>query len=263
MNANAVYIGDHTVLARLKYGPKIYVDTREISMSGHLILDGYWEDWVTKTFLSIVQPGMTVIDVGANCGYYALLASQVVGLKGRVHAVEPNPFFHANLRRSKLINGFYHMDIHPYAISQQEGQMSLYIPEDLLASASLHKECLTGMGMVERIREVSVQTKPLTALLPDLQADVIKVDIEGAEPHILTDLIAVLERSNTCQLILEFNPHAWAKQGFDAFETLRIFEQLQYQLHVIEHDGSVTALGLNDLMHKTNAHSHFDLLIRK
>jgi FkbM family methyltransferase len=68
-------------------------------------LDGYWEIWLTIFFARVIKPGMTIIDVDANFGYYTLLFGTLVGENGHVYAVEPNPQVGARLRCSVNLNG--------------------------------------------------------------------------------------------------------------------------------------------------------------
>ncbi len=82
----AVYLGENLALTRVLDRFKMYVDARDISLAPHLLLDGYWELWNTKVFRQLLRPGMHVVDVGANVGYYTLLAAAGVGPRGRVHA---------------------------------------------------------------------------------------------------------------------------------------------------------------------------------
>src|SRR5271165_2925357 len=71
----SIYLGDHLALAQVLDRFKMYVDTRDIGIAPHLLMGGHWEMWITKLFCDLLQPGMTVVDVGANFGYYTLLAA--------------------------------------------------------------------------------------------------------------------------------------------------------------------------------------------
>jgi hypothetical protein len=85
------YLGDHTLLMQTIFGHTMYLDSRDISLTPHLLRQGCWEPDVTRFFLRIVKPGMRVVEVGANVGYYTLLACSLVGPTGRVTAFEANP----------------------------------------------------------------------------------------------------------------------------------------------------------------------------
>ena len=91
---SSTYVGQNLVLTKTIWGHKMYVSSHDLSLSPHLIIDGYWEEWITKQFRKICKPDMTVLDVGSNLGYYSLHAAELVGSSGRVHSFEANPNLH-------------------------------------------------------------------------------------------------------------------------------------------------------------------------
>lgn len=70
------YLGNNKALTKTVFGHKIVVDTRDMSLAPHILLDGEWEAWIVRVFLTFVKPGMNVIDVGSNVGFYSLLAAE-------------------------------------------------------------------------------------------------------------------------------------------------------------------------------------------
>ena len=71
------YLGDHEALCRVLGRYKIYVDTRDIGIASHLMLEGYWEMWVTQAMMRMVRRGSVVADIGANLGYFTLLLADL------------------------------------------------------------------------------------------------------------------------------------------------------------------------------------------
>lgn len=261
MMRNQAYMGDYTVLTELVHGPKIYVDTRELSMSGHIIMNGDWEQWMTKVFMECVRPGMTVCDLGANCGYYSLIASHLVGSTGKVHSFEPNPFHHENLLKSKLINGFYHMDIHPVAVADCDKEVTLFTPERLMASASLSELVVHDVSSVDQVQTIKVPAVNIESYLKNTKIDVFKVDIEGTEPYILSSLLNMMDRTEDPKMFLEFNPKTWAEQGFDSLHIMREVVERGYSIQIIQHDASLVQVTPEALLTSEKNHSHFDLLL--
>ena len=124
------YLGNGLVLARVLGRHKIFLRSSDRGFACHLMLDGYWEIWLTQFFARHLKPGMTAIDVGANFGYYTLLFGDAVGDTGHVIAVEPNPEAAILLRETVLLNG--HADrtrIIPHALGAAAGQAWLYAPD--------------------------------------------------------------------------------------------------------------------------------------
>lgn len=91
LDSQAIYLGDHTAVTFLQGGLRILVDTRSLDIGIHLLTLGQWETAYTTLFTRLLRPGHTVLDIGANHGVYALMAAQLVGPAGCVHAFEPNP----------------------------------------------------------------------------------------------------------------------------------------------------------------------------
>src|SRR5262245_27706135 len=82
--ANA-YLGDHISLCRVLGRYSMYVDTRDIGFSSHMLLSGFWEMWVTEAIVARVKPGMRVVDCGANLGYFSLIMADLAGPAGHLH----------------------------------------------------------------------------------------------------------------------------------------------------------------------------------
>lgn len=100
------YLGRQQALARILGRYKIYVDTRDIGISSHLMMDGYWEMWVTEEMMRNLRRGAVVADIGANLGYFTLLMADLTGSDGHVMSFEPNPDLASLVRKSVEINGF-------------------------------------------------------------------------------------------------------------------------------------------------------------
>lgn len=101
-----VPLPDGSVLCRALGRFKMFTDANDGGIAPHLLLDGYWEYWVTEFVCRNVARGETIYDVGAIYGYYSILLADLVGNEGRVVAFEPNPWLHWLLRRNIQVNGF-------------------------------------------------------------------------------------------------------------------------------------------------------------
>ena len=80
---------------------------------------------------------MTVFDVGANVGPYALVAARRVGDRGSVHAFEPTPKSAAGLRRNVGLNGLTNVVVNEVAVSDTAGEVNLYLDEESAHLAGL------------------------------------------------------------------------------------------------------------------------------
>ena len=102
---HTVPLPDGSVLCRVLGRFKMYVDSAEAAIAPHLLLDGYWQYWVTEFICRNVARGERVYDVGAVYGYYTILLADLVGTEGHVVALEGNPWLHWLLARNIRVNG--------------------------------------------------------------------------------------------------------------------------------------------------------------
>ncbi len=190
------YLGKGTLLCQVLGGLKLFVIGDDVGLSPHMIFEGYWEFWLTRHFAQMIRPGDTVIDIGANLGYYTLLAAHLVGDAGRVVAVEPNPEVFHRLTSSIAVNGFARWtEARNIALSGDgtQGQRRFFVPRGepkngRFVAQGEDAAALTPHGMLSNVT--------LGRINPDdfQKIDFIKIDVEGAELAVLEHLRPVFER---------------------------------------------------------------------
>ncbi len=233
---NPVYLGDHTALCRVLGYSKIYLDTNDTGFASHLLLDGFWEMWLTIFFARHVQPGMTVIDVGANYGYYTLLFGSLVGATGHVYAVEPNPVVMPKLRRSVDLNGLAARTtiIEAAAGAVEGGDAALFVPHGEPKNSTVvasPEGIAPGSGCLYKVPRIKLDR--LAATVPRI--DLVKIDAEGAEQDIVAGMEGILRRDRP-SLLLEFNPGRYA----DAAGFLQTLTALYGRMRYIDFDTNAT-----------------------
>jgi FkbM family methyltransferase len=197
--AQTAYLGNGVVLARILTRYKMLLDANDRGFACHVMLDGFWEFWLTQFFARTIKPGMRVMDVGANYGYYTLLFADIVTESGRVLAVEPNPAAVALLRQTLRLNGFAaSVDVLEYGLgANMEGTAMLVIPEGEPKNAHI-STLATGPTCM-------VATTSIDRLVDEFgPVDLIKIDAEGSERDIITGMRQLL-RVRPPALVLEFN----------------------------------------------------------
>lgn len=202
------YLGQNTALCRVLGRYKAYVDTTDIGLSCHLMLDGYWEMWLTEVLHDLVQPGMVVADVGANVGYFTLLMADLVGPTGRVHAFEPNPRLAGLAGKSLSVNGFSGWaSIHQTALGDQDGlSVMLVVPPMTPMNAYI-----LPLGADEPSDGVPVHV-PVARLdsRDDWRAiELAKIDVEGAEEMIWSGARGLLDSGSLRTVVLEFKANRY------------------------------------------------------
>jgi FkbM family methyltransferase len=242
--AQPVYIGDHTALCRILGRYKFYVDTRDQGFGSNVLLDGFWEMWLTMAIARAVKPGMVAIDIGANFGYFSLLMADLVGPAGLLAAVEPNPHVAPRLRASLELNGFGARSrvIEAAAAASDEGSAYLYATLSEPKNASIVPPGSAADPAIATITAVS-QWTPAAIASEFGRLDFVKIDAEGAEEAIIAGLRPLLARHKP-QLVLEFNAARYADaRGFLA-EVMSCYDGLRF----IDGDGALAPIAVETVL---------------
>lgn len=167
------------------------LDVSRSNVQRQLMLEG--ERFVAERNLlrSCLAPGMRVVDVGANIGYYLLLFESVLGPEGSIDCFEPEPENFAELARTVRGNGFANVRLHPLAVGDQTGTVSLHTGINGAVAAP-------GEG------EVTVPICRLDDLVTG-PVDFLKIDVEGYEGHVLSGARRLLAEHKP-KLFLEIHP---------------------------------------------------------
>ncbi len=197
-----VYVGERTILSRVLGRYKMYLDADDIGLSGHLMLDGYWEMWLTEALAEAASPGLVAADIGANLGYFTVLLSALIGDTGHVHAFEPNPAIARRLRRTLALNGFGDATVlHEQALGAEEGSAGvLVVPLDEPKNAHV-----VPVGEVQADQH-GVTMRRLDSYAELANLDLVKIDAEGGERAIWAGMAGILERGRPMTVFMEFTP---------------------------------------------------------
>jgi FkbM family methyltransferase len=220
-------------------GHKLFLDPRDMGMArAFLLFSGRWEETETRLFSSLVKEGMTVVDIGANVGYYTLLAARLVGPKGRVYAFEPSPGNFALLSRNVEANGYKNVILIPKAVSNRSGTASLRIDRASSGGHSLSN----FRGGADSIEVETISLDDYFACRSET-IGVLKMDAEGAEVAILDGMSEVLERNPDLTLLTEFFPRAVQGLGYVPEDYIRELARSGFRIYPIDEDrGEVDSL---------------------
>jgi FkbM family methyltransferase len=164
-----------------------------------------YETDVTELFLSVVSSEMTVVDLGANIGYYTLLASRLAGAEGRVYAFEPDFEAYKYLQRNVSRNQCTNVAAIHKAAGNTVGTLSFIRPGP-------ERGFVSHSGP----QAISIDAVTLDAFFGQLgwpAVHLIKMDIEGSEEQALLGMQELVRRNPTIRMIIELNTDALSRAG--------------------------------------------------
>jgi len=178
---------------------QLYIRLNDHFIGAAIANDKIYEAKVTQTLREILQPGFTFLDIGANIGYFSMLAAACLNNTGRIIAFEPMEQNRELFNLSVQANNFQNIDLFPYAVSECEKTFAL----ETGARSSNSRIISAEQASTNKPR---VKAVALDDFLHDLTAlDVIKLDIEGAEPLALQGMNSLVEKYRPL-IITEFSP---------------------------------------------------------
>jgi FkbM family methyltransferase len=180
----------------------------------------------------ILSPGKRFIDVGANFGVYALVASKLVGESGRVLAFEPTAQSFETLKQNIQLNECSNVRAFQLALANRRSKAWLHYGWDPVGNWLANAPACGHEGE-------EVQVEALDELLEENgieRVDAIKIDVEGAEELVLHGAIRCLTSQRPI-VIFEFNPGCAERLGLSPWGARQLLEKLDYEFVVLD-DGA-------------------------
>jgi FkbM family methyltransferase len=251
---NSIYLGDHKALTRTIWGHKIFLDTRDISIAPHILLDGFWEMWITKVFAKTIKQGMTVVEIGSNVGYYTLLAASLIGPAGKIYAFEANSEIAEILFQSMAINGFLdRVTIINKAVSDKSGRIKFHKLKHLQGGSSISdvsEGIIKFQKYMDHVETVDVEAVSLDDYFAgnNPNIDAIKIDAEGSEALIFYGMKELLKKNPRANIICEFTPDLISGTGEDPKHFLEEIISHGFRLRIINTDSNLTDVSIDSLL---------------
>ena len=257
-NTSTIFLGDYMALTKILTKYKMYVDTRDMGIAPHLMMDGYWESWLTQCLARVVKPGNICMDIGANLGYYSLLMSELCGHEGRTVAVEPNPKMCTLLRYTEFLHS-WKFDIIDQAIADKEGSAVLTIPDRSFGGATLNSDPGSPFAGISRVDVKVTTVDNIVKNLKLPRVDVIKMDVEGFEPLAFEGMKDTIANNPDLKVIIEYSPFSYPDKK--KFSDLLIDK---FTIHRIKDVDSMETLTPATMEKLIDLQDHTDLyLVRK
>ncbi len=229
-------------------GSKIYINPAEKSVNMKRTLEEYAKNKIhekatTSLFKKIVKEGDMVVDLGANIGYFTLLASFLVGSKGKVFAFEPEPKNYSYLIKNIKLNNYKQTTAFQKAVSDKNGITKLFICSYDTGHHTINQsngiEAYKHGRILEREEFIDIETITLDEFFKNNEKsiDVIKMDVEGAEFLALKGMDRILRTNYKIKMFIEFFPLLIKKMGDSPEEFIRkIIQDYKFSIFIIPDD---------------------------
>lgn len=187
---------------------------------------GCFEALEARAVADYLRPGMTVVDAGANVGFYTALAAERCGAGGRVIAYEPSPYASERLRAMVERNRLDRVTAVEAALGDAAGQGTLFIERDANHSPSLIRSRDAADASAVEVRTLDAEA----ARLGLDKIDLLKLDVEGYETQVLAGAGELLRAGRIGAVLCELHgaPVGLEKWGFRRSDKLSARAEAQF-----------------------------------
>lgn len=195
----ATYAGPDAVLTYLRDESPLFVNTGDLGCPSPIVSGGVWEPENLEVLYSFVKSDTVFVDVGANVGYFSIAIGNRLGRGGQVFAFEPHPDLTGLIERSIQLNSLENVvTVSGCAVSDRTGVLDLFYPAGHLGRGT------ASLALDEPGKNVVAPAHRLDDLLPsDMVVDLVKIDVEGHELHVLRGMEGILRRSPGIKILFE------------------------------------------------------------
>lgn len=253
-HSGTIKISDTELLTKIFSGLKMYLDPKDIGVAHHLAMDFVWEEEITQAWLSMLEPGTTIIDIGANFGYFGLLAAQLTEKKSKVIFFEANPQLIPYINKSLAANWYHEVStVVNAAVADKPGKVTLNVLEDYIGSSTAqsvddlkaYMSDKMDIRVAEKIEVDAVTIDDYCSQNKIEKIDLIKMDIEGFEQKAYQGMRQMVKKSPSITMFVEFT-----KESYENPE--RFYQQMLKDfgyVYVIDQQGKIVKPKTNDYHH--------------
>jgi len=216
-------VGD--VVIKLDHAGKMKLNTGEY-IDRWLFSSADFEPLIVDLIKKFLSTNENFLDLGANIGYFSLIASRRIGVNGTVYAFEPTPSTLEQLTENIRLNNLNNIKIFKKAVSNTNGFSTFKTP-----AGTVRNSGRSSLRLIEEAStEIKVETVTIDSMLDQLEKiKVIKMDIEGAEGLALDGMVGLIRRDRPI-IIMELTDHFLRQLGYSSELILLFFRNQDYKI---------------------------------
>ncbi len=206
---------------------------KDTCISRQIIDHGIWEPYETSLVVKDLKRGDVFLDIGANLGYYTIIAGSIVGIPGKVLAFEPDLNNFNMLKKNIRLNKLSNVTAVNAAVSDVGGKGYIYLSDDNKGDHHIY-DC---GGSRKRVKIDILAGDKFIAKETD-RVNFIKIDTQGSEVRILRGLASQIQENRAnLSMVIEFWPYGLRQSGTSALDLTDIINHFNLPICVIDHIG--------------------------
>ena len=213
---------------------KIHIDPKNGAVDRYIFWHKIWEPQIGEVIQKELPSGGVFVDVGANIGYFSMLAATIVGPEGSVYSFEPIPRLCSQLKKSAAVNNFTTIHCIEKGCGAKHEEMTLHVSHSNIGGSSVVKKF-----SADETCEISVTTLD-SECVGMKQIDVIKIDVEGFEYEVLLGAEKIITQHSP-KFIIELSPSTYEHRDSElSRKILTLLDSYYYNIFDIDNQEFVT-----------------------
>ncbi|NMZ65634.1 FkbM family methyltransferase [Pseudomonas oryzihabitans] len=290
VSTRVTYLGNEELLVKTNLDFYVVVPSYNLDVSIGVVRDGIIEPWTANVVDKILKEGDSYINVGANFGFYTILAAKKVGRKGAVYSIEANPRVFPYLIKSIFYSGYpdivrpycfaawsragesMEIEYNPYFIGGGsvvitdvkrcvEYEKTLWKNGNLAALASENGAFAVNVRAMKEIKTGTLDD----VVGNDKNVKLLQLDIEGAEAEAIRGGYKVIENNPHIKIVVEWDSGRMQMPAYQ--DVVSFLSGRGYKFYRIEHKGfkgfGASALLKEITVENLNNTGHCDILATK
>lgn len=185
-----------------------------------------------------IKKGDTVLDIGANIGFYAIILSDIVGEKGKIHCFEPDITNFGHLKKETV--SYKNIHINNKAVGPKTEKIKIYTSKELNVDHRTYKP-------EQYDKEIEIDAVSIDDYLKGAKVDFIKMDIQGFEMEAMKGMKETLKNNPNVKMISEFWPYGLKKAGSSLRDYFTLLKELNFKVELLK-DNNLEVLTLEKVL---------------
>lgn len=232
--------------------PQIALDleerySNEKTIASYLRSGRYYEPDVSLALTRLIREGDSVVDVGANVGFFTVLLGALTGPSGRVLSIEPGAHNLSRLKANLALNGFGHVSVLEQPVTDKEGEVTFFINSDDSGGNALWdpghfpgNQRTQANPIAHTVEATTLDRAVADAGLP--LPRLIKIDTEGAEQRVLEGACRLLQNRQVPHIIAELHEFGLNQLGCSQASLRALMEGHGYSTFLLYPNGALPKL---------------------